>query len=435
MSVINKKVVVVGGGWSGCAAAVSAVKGGADVTLLERTDMLLGTGLVGGIMRNNGRFTATEECIAMGGKEIFNIIDETSRHKNVSFPGHEHASLYDIAKTPAAVLKYIKEIGINVVFQSRITKVEMNQNTIFSVTDSHGQSFEGEVFVDATGTAGPINNCNKYGNGCAMCIMRCPSFGGRVSLAGLAGVAEMQGQKADGTIGAMSGSCKLYKESISPEIIKKLNESGVAVISIPEELMEDHLEIKACQQYALAAFKQNIILLDTGHAKLMSPFFDLDRLHKIPGFEMARYEDPYAGGKGNSMRFFSMAPRDNALKVYGVDNLLCAGEKAGLLVGHTEAIVTGTLAGYNAIQYLNGEDALILPRESVIGEAIAYVKEQMQTEKGLSYKYTFSGSVLFERMKELGLYTTDVDKIKANVERLGLTDTFLFKKNHMAAAV
>ncbi|MGA6925937.1 MAG: FAD-dependent oxidoreductase, partial [Desulfosarcina sp.] len=59
------RIIVVGGEWSGCAAALAAIKQGADVTLIERTDMLLGTGLVGGIMRNNGRFTATEELIAM----------------------------------------------------------------------------------------------------------------------------------------------------------------------------------------------------------------------------------------------------------------------------------------------------------------------------------------------------------------------------------
>jgi NADPH-dependent 2,4-dienoyl-CoA reductase/sulfur reductase-like enzyme len=48
------KIVVIGGGWAGCAAAVAARQAGAEVTLLERTDMLLGTGLVGGIMNNNG---------------------------------------------------------------------------------------------------------------------------------------------------------------------------------------------------------------------------------------------------------------------------------------------------------------------------------------------------------------------------------------------
>lgn len=422
----QKKVVIVGGGWSGCAAAVSAVKGGADVTLLERTDMLLGTGLVGGIMRNNGRFTATEECIALGGGEIFHIIDENSRHKNVSFPGHEHANLYDIGKTPGAVSRYVEKIGVHVVYQARITKAEVENGTIRSVTDANGETYSGDVFIDTTGTAGPMNNCGKYGNGCAMCILRCPSFGGRVSLTGLAGVKEMQGKKANGTVGAMSGSCKLYKESLSPEIQEKLNATGVAVVPIPEELIEDHLDIKACQQYALAAFKKNVVLLDTGHAKLMTPFFTLDRLHRIPGFENARYEDPYAGGKGNSMRFFAMAPRDDALQVKGVNNLFCAGEKAGLLVGHTEAIVTGTLAGYNAVRFLNGEATLTLPRSLVIGDAVAYVREEMKTEKGLGLKYTFSGSVLFNRMKERGTYTTDVAAIRRRVENAGLSGVFLF---------
>ena len=222
----------------------------------------------------------------------------------------------------------------------------------------------------------------------------------------------------------MSGSCKLYKESLSPDIVETLERTGVAIISIPESLVEDHLDIKACQQYALKEFTKNIILLDTGHAKLMSPFFDLEKLQQIPGFENARYEDPYAGGKGNSMRYFAMAPRDDALRVEGVNNLFCAGEKAGLLVGHTEAIVTGTLAGANAVRLAQGEELLVLPRTLAIGDAIAYVREQMGTERGLGYKYTFSGSVLFERMKKLGLYTTDVSQIRRRVEAAGLTDVF-----------
>ena len=47
----------------------------------------------------------------------------------------------------------------------------------------------------------------------------------------------------------------------------------------------------ACQQYANSEFEENIILLDTGHAKLMSAFFPLDILREISGFEDARYED------------------------------------------------------------------------------------------------------------------------------------------------
>jgi hypothetical protein len=314
--------------------------------------------------------------------------------------------------------------GIRIEYESRIHSVKMDERRILSVLNDRGVECCGDVFIDTTGTAGPMINCNKHGNGCAMCILRCPSFGGRVSLTGLTGVQEMQGRKEGGMVGAMSGSCKLYKESLSEEIRQMLDTNGVAVIPVPEHLIEDHLDMKACQQYALPAFMKNIVLLDTGHAKLMSPFFDLHKLHQVPGFENARYEDPYAGGKGNSMRYFAMAPRNDALKVEGVDNLFCAGEKAGLLVGHTEAIVTGTLSGYNAVRQAMGEPLLVLPRTLAIGDAIAVVREQMQTEKGLGLKYTFSGSVLFDRMKSLGQYTTDVDEIRERVDQLGLTDVY-----------
>ena len=418
------KIVVIGGGWSGCAAAISAVKAGAEVTLLERTDMLLGTGLVGGIMRNNGRFTAAEEMIAMGGGDLFKICDENARHKNIHFPGHEHATLYDIAATHGAVLNYIKGLGIKIVFQARVTQVSVENESIISVTDAQGRTFEGDAFIDTTGTAGPMNNCTKYGNGCAMCILRCPSFGGRVSVAGLAGLKEMVGKKPNGSIGAMSGSCKLYKESLSAEIQEELNMKGVCIVPVPDDLVEDHLDVKACQQYALEAFKTNIVLLDTGHAKLISPYFSLERLRKIPGFENARYEDPYAGGKGNSMRYFAMAYRDNCLKVEGLNNLFCGGEKAGLLVGHTEAIVTGTLAGHNSVRYALGLELLQLPKELAVGDAIAYVKKAMETEEGMGKKYTFSGSVYFERMKELGLYTTNIHEIESKVASLSLKDVF-----------
>ena len=65
------KVIVIGGGWSGVAAAIAAKKAGADVEVFEKTDLLLGLGNVGGIMRNNGRYTATEELIAMGGQAFY----------------------------------------------------------------------------------------------------------------------------------------------------------------------------------------------------------------------------------------------------------------------------------------------------------------------------------------------------------------------------
>ena len=421
------KIIVVGGGWAGCAAALAARKQGADVLLIERTDMLLGTGLVGGIMRNNGRFTAAEEMIAMGGGELFKLTDQNSLHRNINFPGHRHASLYNVARMEPILKKFLLQAGVAIQLSTRITDVAMEADRIKTVSGKCSKEdvrYDAAAFIDTTGTAGPPANCNKYGNGCVMCVLRCHTFGGRVSLAAKAGVKEIVGQKGPQT-GAMSGSCKLLKESLSEDIVQQLNKDGVVVIPLPEaSRLDGKLAIKACQQYAISEFEQNIVLLNTGHAKLMSPFFPLEALRRIPGFEYARFEDPYAGGQGNSVRYLGMAPRDDSLQVAGVANLFCAGEKAGLLVGHTEAICTGTLAGYNAVRKIRQEPSLVISDSLAIGDAISQVRLRMKTSKGLAAKYTFSGSVFFERMLERKLYSTDVQQIARRVEAAGLAGVF-----------
>ena len=108
------KIFILGGGWAGCSAALIAAKQGAQVTLAEKTDLLLGAGNAGGIMRNNGRFTAAEENIALGAGEMFQITDRYAVHRNVDFPGHEHASFYDITKVEPAVRRLLADRGVEV---------------------------------------------------------------------------------------------------------------------------------------------------------------------------------------------------------------------------------------------------------------------------------------------------------------------------------
>jgi len=421
------KVVIVGGGWAGCAAAIAARKQGAEVSLLERTDMLLGCGLVGGIMRNNGRFTAAEEMLAMSGGDLFRLTDQTSLHQNMDFPSHRHSSMYNSSIIEPVVKQFLLQKGVQIQLVTRIDDAEIQDGQIKAVTGKTKDEkvrVEGSVFIDTTGTAGPPAQCTKYGNGCAMCILRCPSFGGRASLTAKCGVTELVGRKGD-RIGAMSGACEVHKETLSREIVETLNKTGVVVIPVPAALQsKGKLEIKACQQYALPEFSENLVILDNGHAKLMVPFFPLEILRQLPGMEQARYKDPYAGGQGNSIRYIGMAPRDDALKVKGVENLFCAGEKAGLLVGITEAMVTGELAGHNAVKWIKREKPLVLPDTLAVGDAISHVRARMETEEGLAYKYTFSGSVYFDRMLAKNLYLTDPEAIRRKVTEAGLAGVF-----------
>ena len=457
------KIVIIGGGWAGCAAAVRARKQGHEVQLLEKTDLLLGLGNVGGIMRNNGRYTAAEENIALGASELFEITDRLSTHKEIDFPGHRHASFYDVALVEPEVRRLLTKLGVELHMMTRAIDVELapqqagakadgaadhaadaamprskngpiRLRAVIALKHDHGSEyrrelFPGDVFVETTGSTGPMGNCTKYGNGCAMCILRCPAFGPRVSLTEKAGLFDISGERPSGMPGAFSGSCKLEKRTLSPKIQKKLNKDGFVVIPLPPELVhKEKLDQKVCQQYALDPFAENIILIDTGHAKLMTSYFNLEELRRVEGMENARFVDPYAGGKGNSMRYMAVGLRDDDMRARGIENLFLGGEKSGFFVGHTEAITTGSLAGYNAGRMAAGKDKeqglLRLPRELAVGDIVAFANEMLETPEGFQKRLTFAGGLYFRRMQDRQLYSTDRKQIRRRVEEQGLAEVY-----------
>ena len=419
------KVVVIGGGWSGVAAAIRARKSGAEVVIAEKTDLLLGLGNVGGIMRNNGRFTAAEENIALGAGELFEITDRLSTHKDVDFPGHDHASFYDVIMVEPEVRRLIKKLDIEILFMTRITDVVKEDGQLRGVKDSSGKVIDGDVFIETTGSTGPMGNCMRYGNGCSMCILRCPAFGPRVSITERAGLDDLTACRADGVRGAFSGSCKLEKRSLSKKLQRKLDKDGFAVIPLPKELInKDKLSKKVCRQYALDSFAENIILIDTGYAKLMTPYFYLQQLRGVEGFENARFADPYAGGKGNSVRYMSVGVRDEYMRARGSDNLFLGGEKSGFFIGHTEAISTGSLAGYNAARQAFGKPMLRLPESLAIGDLLSFANKVLEEEDCLDRRFTFAGGEYFQRMKDRGLYLTDPKAVRKIVDSEGLLDIY-----------
>lgn len=56
-------------------------------------------------------------------------------------------------------------------------KTEYEGDTIIAVITKSGLRLAADAFVDVSGSSAMPLNCNKHGNGCAMCILRCHSFG------------------------------------------------------------------------------------------------------------------------------------------------------------------------------------------------------------------------------------------------------------------
>ena len=440
------RIVIAGGGWAGCAAAVRAAKLGLETVIVEKTDLLLGLGNVGGIMRNNGRFTAAEENIALGAEELFEITDRLSDHKNVNFPGHRHASLYDTRRVEPEVRRLLRDLGVELRFMCRAADVIMAEGRsgtaedgvqaadrrikalkLITVEGNHyiEDILDADVFVETTGSTGPMGNCARHGSGCSMCILRCPAFGPRVSLTEKAGACDLAGERAGGVPGAYSGSCKLDKSTLSKKLQKKLEKDGFAVIPLPDHLVNrDKLAQKVCQQYALPEFAENIIIIDTGCAKLMTPFFNLEKLRTVEGFENVLFTDPYAGGKGNSIRYMAVGERDDFMRARDFENLFLGGEKSGFFVGHTEAITTGSLAGYNASMMALGGHMLKLPESLATGDILAFAQRAIGEEDGLRRRFTFAGGEYFKRMEAKGLYSINPKEIKKRVRDAGLENIY-----------
>ena len=143
-----QRIVVIGGGWSGVAAAVRSAAAGLEVVLCEKTDLLLGLGNVGGIMRNNGRFTAAEENIALGADELFEITDRLATHRDVDFPGHEHAAFYDVALVEPEVRRLLKRLGVELRFMTRITDVRKEgEKRLAAVITADGEELEADMLM------------------------------------------------------------------------------------------------------------------------------------------------------------------------------------------------------------------------------------------------------------------------------------------------
>ena len=417
-------VVVVGGGWAGCASALAATKLGATSVVLERTSEILGAGLVAGRMRSNARFAATEEAVAMGGGELFRACDVATIHRNVPLPGSEHTCFYDIFAIEPLVAQKLAEAKVEVRRRSRVKDIRSANGVVYAVVLDSGEEVEGKVFVDATGTTGPQGMCSKHGVGCVMCHCCCPSFGPRLSLSGKMGIREGVGRRSDGGIGVVNAALLILKQTVSANLVSQLEKRGCMLIPISRDMETEYIDIPKTGGDEI--LRENLLVVDNGTIKIMyRTCIALEKLRRLEGFERAKYYEPLCGGQGNSVSFLVVTPRDNTMRVVGTKNLLCAGEKQGLMVGCTEAIMTGTVAGYNATRMAFRQTPVEMPQSTIIGEAIAFTGKALQRPEGYTQRYSLLSGGLAARITDLGLYQSNVDQIRERIARMGLDKFFI----------
>ena len=299
----------------------------------------------------------------------------------------------------------------------------MSGRTIKRLKLKDGTVLEADAVVDATGGAGPISMCEKYGQGCAACIMNCFLFGNRVSIAAKAGVKEFVGQRADGTPGIYSSAVTLIKESLSPELQKKLEAEGEIQLPTPPEYIESVYERMKMSVVGMGVTPETAKELEINYCGYVNirkmPWLPREELVKIPGMENAMIAEPHVWWIGNAIRYMAISPKDLALKAEGVDNLFVAGEKAKF-GGLTAAFASGALAGHNAVRKAAGMKPLELPVTTAIGQAMAFSLEKQNNPK------TRSGLRITAEEQELE--ATQAKKIHQDIiEELGLTGAFAKK--------
>jgi hypothetical protein len=428
------KVIVVGGGFAGCSAAIAAAKAGAEVTLFERTDLLLGCGLRAGLMDQNGRITVYLEMKAMGGADILETLRSVMIHPEIDIPTTENGYAYDVGLSEPAVRKALDDHGVDVKMESRVDRViQSEKGVIEAVATSESETEKADAFVDASGTFGTIEQCSTYGPGCVMCILRCPTYGNRYSIATAAGAPELVRKRViDGVeyVGGTIASVCMYKNTLSPRIREELDRKGWIHVPLPREYINyRNLATKASTAFDSKQLAENVILVDIGVvAKAFHlTYFPQERLRKIPGFEKVVIEhtqNPISHGRASFVRYLSMTTRDNSLRVSGFKNLFCAGEKSGPLHGVCDVTLTGYVAGYEAARLAFGMEPIEFPRTSVVGDFLAFIGERTSAPGGLEKSYSLGGGQYFKQMKKLGLYSRDEAEVQARIQRLGLTDIF-----------
>lgn len=431
------RVVILGGGPAGFSAAVSAKRTGVEVILLERMKMLGGIGFQAGMYVLHGAKVALTEHRALGGGDLFDIYESIAIMKGVFVQGLGDLSTYNIFKQDGMMQNVLKERGIEFMLQKNVLDIEVNGAKVEAAILQGGERIEGDVFVDATGSTRGLGDCSKWGFGCVGCSFQCFVFGApKAVIEKKVKTVAFQNDYGHliGKIGRLGTSVKIALGSLSEKVKREIIKKGWVQIPVPSGVKPNTERAKRTGQLDSGLYGDtgeeggfswnHLTLLNVGGVVKLTtvacPLYARS-LRSFPGLENSIILDPADGERGHMIHATSIALRDNALRVDGFENLFCAGNKAGAAESLLDAMVTGELAGHNAVRKGLGHVCLELPKTLAIGAFINHLGQMMRSEEGRKKTY---GSLNTELLKSLKVFRESEEEIIKEVENTGLKDVY-----------
>ncbi len=150
-------LIVVGGGFAGVCAAISAARKGVDVLLIERYNCLggaAGNALVMPFMPFDTKDPVSGEKKYLCGGLFLEIIEEMNRFAGLPEKKYRHE--FDEETLKIVLNRMCVSSGVKLLFNAAVIDVEVNDGTINSVTAfSRGVKYRlsADHFIDATGDA------------------------------------------------------------------------------------------------------------------------------------------------------------------------------------------------------------------------------------------------------------------------------------------
>ena len=163
-------LIVVGGGFAGVGAAISAAKNGCDVLLIEKNNCLGGAAVNALVMPfmkywSNDKNTKAKKFLA--GNLFVEMMDEFKKH---TFKSYESLMMFDDEAIKLVLNRMCIKYGVNLLFDTTVFESNVENGNITSIK-ALGKSKVIELFadsfIDATGDAE-----FSYLSGCAAKVGR-----------------------------------------------------------------------------------------------------------------------------------------------------------------------------------------------------------------------------------------------------------------------